>query len=139
MGSQPKNVFLKIESVKQKLSPVTSDMNDKQIRNILCHISYFCHGRRKELTQQERETYDLMLKYKICPKTAYQWFYLVGAPEHIKQKVKLREIGYEEACKLKQEWRMMIGTKSSKDIMNEMRRIVGGLEWKNKNTTIGTI
>ncbi len=136
MARPPDNVFMKIESAKQKLLPATNGMSEKQIKNILCHCCYFRIGRRKELNQKEREVYDLLLQYNLNPKTTYQWFALIEAPDHIKQKVKNGTLSYREAVRKSYSWNQLTGRKNSQQIMDDIRKIVGGLEWKNKNSTI---
>lgn len=138
MGDTPENYFEKINSVKQKLSSAIQGMNDKQIRNILCHCSYYKAGRRNNLNEKEREVYDLLLRNKLSPKTTYQWFCLTNAPDHIKDKIRKREISYEDAQSKSYAWRRMIGMKNGKEIMEEMKTIIGGLEWKNTNHTINS-
>lgn len=133
MGDKPDNVFAKIEYVKKKLLPATEGLNDKQIKSILCHCAYYKAERRKQLTDKEREVYDLLLSLKLSPKTTYQWFCLLNAPDHIKQKVMKLEMTYEEAQRKSYSWRRMIGRKTSKEIMDEIKSIIGGLEWKNRN------
>ena len=136
MGCKPHNVFLKIASLKQKLMPSIDGLTDKRIKNILCHCSYFACGRRKGLDAKEREVYDILLRYKISPKTVYQWFSLIDAPDHIKQKMKQQGLTYTEAVSRSYAWKRMTGGRNSMLIMNEVRKIIGGLEWKNKNQTL---
>jgi len=136
MGDKPDNYFDKIESIKRILAPITQDMNDKQIKNIICHCAYFSIGRKKTLTDLEREAYDLLLAKKVNVRTAYNWFLVLLLPPHLTEKMKKGELGYYDAMKKGYAWRKMTGRKNSDEVMNEIRSIIGGLEWKSKNTTI---
>ena len=139
MGDKPDNYFEKIESVKKILLPTIQGFNDKQIRSILCHCVYYKSERRKLLTDKEREVYDLLLSHKLSPKTTYNWFCLINAPDHVKQKVMKQEISFAGAMARSYAWRRMTGRKSGKEIMEEIKTIIGGLEWKDKNSVMTNI
>ena len=136
MAGKPQNVFTKIHSVKEKLLPATQGLNDKQIRSILAHCWYYKAKRRKDITQKEREVNDLLLSHGISSKTAYEWFRMIDAPDHIKQKLSKGEISFAEASSKKYLWNRMVSRRTGKEIMQQIKDVIGGLEWKNKNTTI---
>lgn len=140
MGDKPDNVFAKIASVKEKLLPAIEGLTDKQVRSILCHCWYYKYGRKKkELIAKEKEVYDLLLEHKISPKTAYEWFRLIDAPDHIKQKIVKCEISFNDASSRMNSWRRMISTKNGKEIMEDMKNVIGGLQWKDKNYNINSL
>ena len=136
MGDKPDNYFNKIESVKKILLTTTQGMNEMQIMNIICHCVYFKDGRKKILTDKEREVYDLLLANGLNIRTTYNWFLVLHLPPHLKEKMMKGQIGYDEAMKKGYLWRKMIGRKNSDEIITEVRNLIGGLEWKNKNSTI---
>lgn len=136
MGDKPDNYFDKIESVKKILLPATQGMNDNQIKSIICHCSYYKAGRKKVLTGKERECYDLLLTNGLKIRTVYNWFLVLNLPYHLKEKMLKGELGYYTAIKKGCLWRKMIGRKNSDEIIIEIKNLIGGLEWKNKNSTI---
>ena len=107
-----------------------------QLLNIICHCQYFHKGRRKVLTEKEREVYDLLLSNKLNLVTTYAWFLVLLLPPHIKERLKKREISYGKAIHLGFVWRKMTSRRGGDEIMDQMRAIIGGLEWKNTNHTI---
>ncbi|MBN2421043.1 hypothetical protein JXB27_02070 [Candidatus Woesearchaeota archaeon] len=137
--SRRENYFEKIALVKQKLMPAIEGLNDKQLRSVICHCSYYSAGRRKILTDKEREIYDLLLSKGFNARTAYNWFCLINVPDHIRQKILKKQISYADAQAKSNAWRRMISTKSGKEIVEQVQNIIGGLEWKNTNHTINGI
>jgi hypothetical protein len=138
MAGKPQNVFPKIVSLKEKLLPAVEGLSDTQIRSIICHCAYYKCGRKKELSEKEREVYDLLLRHKISPKTAYEWFRLMDVPDHIRQKIMRCEISMTEASARSYAWKRMITTRAGKQMMEDIRKIIGGLQWKNRNHTINS-
>ena len=139
MSRTPEDVFEKIESVKEKLKSVTEGLSNKEIQSILGHCVWFRRGRRKELNDKEREVNDLLLKHDIIPKSAYDLFLLNKAPAHIRKKIKERKLSYSMACRKTVQWRKMISTRAGKEIMDDMRKVIGGLQWKQLNQNLTRI
>jgi len=139
MARIPDNVFEKIESVKEKLKSATEGLSDKQIQSILGHCNWYRKNRRKTLNEKEREVNELLLKNNIKPSTAYYFFLLNRAPAHIKQQIKDRKLSYSTASRKMVEWRKMMSTRAGKEIMEDMRKVIGGLQWKQLNQNLTRI
>ncbi|MEK6886517.1 MAG: hypothetical protein AABW88_01675 [Nanoarchaeota archaeon] len=136
MGRTPNNLFSKLASVKEKLLPATQGLDDKQIQRIICHCWYYKLGRRKIISEKEREVYDLLLSHGISSKTVYEWLRIADSPDHIKQKISQGTIGMREASSKKYLWNRMVNRRNGKEIMEQVKVIVGGLEWKDTNQTL---
>src|SRR3989338_6277947 len=135
MNYKEKNVYEKIESVKEILKPLIEDKNNKDIKRILCHCVYYKMGRKKELVGEEKEFYDFLLKHDLKPKTLYEWFLLLDVPEHIKKQLEEKRIGRKNAQSRAFAYKRMIGTKNGKEIMTDIMVVIRRLEWKGLNTT----
>lgn len=136
MSRPPDNLILKLASAKEKLLPVIKGLDDKQLQRIICHCNYFKIGRKTSLTEKEKEVYDFLLSHRMCPKTLYEWLRIADAPEHIRKGISQRKIGMKEASSKNFLWKKMISRRNGKEIVAQVRVIIGGLEWKNTNQTI---
>ena len=126
------NVFERIESVKEILMPVCPDKNSFQIRALVMRCVKFRVGQAKKLTKAESMTYDLLLKHKIAPKTAYMWMLLEQCPPELRAKLEANAITLIDAHRQLVQWKRLSGSQSGQDIMDEMRIIIRRLQWRSQ-------
>ncbi len=134
-GHNSLDIFTKIEKVKIVLSPVISGMTDKEVQAMLCHCWHYKLERKKDLTPQEHELFDLLLKNGLSSKTIYHWFCLNVAPDHIKQKIRERKISVVDAISQSNAWRKLKTQRGSVRLMEDIREVIGGLTWKSQEPT----
>jgi hypothetical protein len=135
MGRKPQNYFGKLERFKEILLPCISEKTDLEVRRMLRHCWYYKLGRRKELELEERQLFDLLLKHGLSPKTLYEYYLLLDAPQHIRQKLREGKISMRDAQSKSYAYRRLIFRQGGKDIMREVVQIIRRLEWKGHNTT----
>lgn len=123
-------MFQTIEYIKTLLSPLIKDKTNKEVKIMLCHCVYFRSGRRKTLSVEERAFYDLLLKNKLSPKTLYKKWLLLEAPEHVKRQIREKKISLNEARSRSYAHKRMISTLNGKELIAEIKKVIGGLEWK---------
>ena len=126
------NVYEQIKSLKQILEPIVPDGDSFKIRGLLMRCVKYNLGIVKKLNKDEAKTLDLLLKNKMNPKTVYEWLLLEDAPAHIREKVIQRKIGLREGRRQFVLWRRNVSTRAGKELMEEIKRIIGGLRWKSQ-------
>ncbi len=136
MGMKRTNVFEKIESSKEILKPVIEGKTDREIKRFLCHCVYYQMGRKKDITGEEREIYDFILKSNLKPKTLYKYFLILDYPEHVRNQLRECKMSLDEARSKSFAYKRMINTKNGKEIMAEMLAVIRRLEWKGLNSTM---
>ncbi len=127
-----RDVFIKIDKVRNLLSSQLGNMSDEELQTSLCHCWYFKFGRKKELTEKEYIILDLLLKNGLSPKTVYHWFLLNKAPEHIKDKLTAGKMSLRGAISESYDWRTMRTQRGCEKLMDDMKTIIGGLNWKSQ-------
>ena len=88
------------------------------------------------MTEKEREVYDFLLSHGISSKTVYEWLRIADAPDHIKKSIAQGTIGQREASSKKYLWNRMVSRRNGKEIVEQVRVMMGGLEWKDTNQTL---
>ncbi len=136
MGRKPEDFFGKIERFKEVMGPCIQMKSDVDITRMLRHCWYYKMGRKKVLTFEERELFDVLLKRGSSPKTLYGYFLLLNAPQHIKQRLKEGTISMRDAQSKSYDYRRLISQQGGKDIMREVVQIIRRLEWKGNNTIL---
>jgi len=135
-GPKPRfNVFEQIESVKRILESVVPDKDSFRVRGLVLRCTKYKVGLIKNLNSTERAVYDLLLKHKLNPKTAYERLLLEFVPSHIKEKLVQRQIGVRAARSQYVQWKRMCGTRAGASIMDEMKTTMGRLRWKSQEDT----
>ncbi|MFC1741615.1 hypothetical protein ACFL3V_03715 [Nanoarchaeota archaeon] len=123
-------VFERIEAIRSILKPVTADMSDTEVTGLVLQVQSYKEGKKKELNQTHRAIYDLLLKHDVSPKSVYVWMLLERAPSHVKEKLRAKKISIKDASTMSYNWRRMVSTRAGKDIMANMRAVIGGLKWR---------
>lgn len=136
MGRKPEDFFGKIALFKKVMSPCIREKSDVDITRMLRHCWYYKMGRKRVLTFEERALFDLLLKRGSSPKTLYEYFLLLNAPPHIKQRLKEGTISMKDAQSKSYAYRRLISRQGGKDIMREAVQIIRRLEWKGNNTIL---
>jgi len=124
------NVFERINYALQVLAPATEGMTEDEIRGCLLHVWELQIGKKKNLSDKERMIYDILLQNGLKPKTLYDWMLMRNCPAHIKEKLRDAKISMKDASAMSRKWRMMMSTKAGKEIMTDIRTVIGGLKWK---------
>ena len=75
---------------------------------------------------------DILLKNKLRPKTAYEWLLIEEAPPHIRDKIIQHKINLREGRRQFVLWKRNMNTRAGKELMEELKTIVGGLRWKSQ-------
>lgn len=138
MGRGPKyqfNVFERIESIKDILQPLVPDRDSFKLRGVVMRCAKYRTKLIPRLAGIESKAYDLLMKHKLNPKTVYEWLLLENVPSHIKEKLVQNKISLLDARVQYVGWKRMSTTRAGKDIMEEMRRIIGGVRWKSQEDT----
>ena len=136
MPRKPFNVFAKLDEIKQVLQPLIKDKTDQQVKVLLCQCVHYRIGRKNKLEEEERQLYDLLLKNNLAPKTVYQNWLLLEAPEHIQRQLREGKVSVEEARSRSYAYKRMISTTKGKEIIEEILSVIRSLEWKGINTNI---
>ncbi len=126
------DIFSRIKEVRSLLSNTIGNISDYELRKALCHCWYYKFGRRKEINSLEHEILDILLKNNLSPKTCYHWFLLDKAPDHIKAKIKDKKISFRDALSSSSSWHKMTGRKGADKLMEDIRKIMGGLSWRSQ-------
>jgi len=126
------NVYERIESVKQILKPVVLDGNGFRLRGILLRCVRYRLGKDATLGKEESQALDILLKNKLNPKTVYEWMLAEQIPAHIKEKIVQRKLKFREGRAQYVQWKRQCNTRLGKNVMEEMRNIVGRLKWKSQ-------
>ena len=126
-------MFEQIKSIKEILSPVVPDGDNLKIRGLILRCVKYRNGQIKKLDKDAARVMDLLLKNNFNPKTSYEWILLDGAPPHIREKVIQRKIGFREGRRQYVLWKRNLSTRAGKELMEEIRRVVGGLRWKSQD------
>ena len=124
------HVFERVKYVKQILRPATEGLSNRDIRGVVLQIKHYYSGRRKELGPVHRTVNDLLLKHSLTAKTVYTWFLLEDAPQHIKDKLKAGKISLKDASAMSAAWKKNVSTRAGKEIIAQMRGVIGGLKWR---------
>jgi hypothetical protein len=135
MGNGPKyrfNVFERVKSIKEILAPLVPDGDSFRVRGLVMRCAKYRVGLVKALNATERKAYDLLLKHGYNPKTIYEWLLLEDAPEHIREKLIQNRISLRRAQEQYVQWKRMSGTRSGKELMEEIRSVIGRLRWKSQ-------
>ncbi len=127
---QKMHVLERVKYVKEILKPATEGLSDRDIRGIVLQITHYYNCRRKTLGPVHRIVNDTLLKHSLTAKTVYSWFLLDLAPPHIKDKLKAGKVSLKDASVMSAAWKKNVSTKSGKDIMAQMRAVIGGLQWR---------
>ena len=127
--TERKSVFEKIEYYKNILKPVTEGKSEAEIKLMLCHCKYYDIGRFKNLNSEERVLYDFLLKNKLRPKTLYENFMCIDYPEQIRKLLYEQKISMREASSRAYFCHKMIDAVQSKELMEEIKKIIRGLKW----------
>lgn len=130
------SVFEKVDRYKEILRPVICGKIDSEVKIMLCHCRHYRIGRDKSLTKDERILYDFLLKNNLNPHNVYEKFVLLEAPEHIQKLLREKKIGIREAQSRSYASKRQIDSTESEEFMNEIRKIIGGVEWPALNTNI---
>lgn len=131
-GKNRLDVFEKIEIVRSLIINNVENLNDKEIQSELCRCWYYNIGRREEITPRQHEILDLLLKNNINPKTAYHYFLLNNAPDHIKLRLREKKVSMRDAVSISSKYNKLESMKGSEKLMEEIRTIVGGLKWESQ-------
>ena len=131
-GKHRLNVFEKIDVIRNLIVNNVGDINDKEIQSELCRCWYHNIGRREEITSRQHEILDLLLKNNINPKTAYHYFLLNNAPEHLKTRLKEKKVSIRDAVSISSKYNKLESMKGSEKLMEEIKIIVRGLKWENQ-------
>ena len=130
---QRQNIFEKIENYRKVLAQAIDCKKDGEIRLMLSHCRYYRLGKLKELTGEERALYDLLLQNGLSVRTVYKHFVLLDYPQEVQEMLRNKEISIDGACTKAFSFKKMRGDTVFKQLMTEIRTVIGGLEWKNLN------
>lgn len=130
------SVFEKVARYKELLKPVVGEKPDREVKLMLCHCHYYRTGRYKSLTKEERILYDFLLKTNLKPHNMYEKFVFLESPEHVQNLLREKKIGIREAQSRSYASKRQVDSSESKEFMDDIRKIIGGVEWPALNTTI---
>ena len=128
------SVFEKVEKYKEIFKTVADGKSDIEIKMMLCHCHYYNIGRYKNLTKEERIFRDFLLKHNLKPRSIYEKFCFLEYPEHIKKLLQENKIGVQNAQGRSRAFKRQLDVPEGKELMDEVKRIIGGLEWPALNT-----
>ncbi|MBI5065106.1 hypothetical protein HZA97_02610 [Candidatus Woesearchaeota archaeon] len=128
-----KSVFERVEEDKKVLALVTKGKSDDETKIMLCHCRYYKLGRYKKLNKEERLLYDFLNKNGLSARTMYKHFTALSHPQNIRELLHKKEISIANACSRAFALTKMREGNTSKELMTEIKNIVGGLEWKGLN------
>jgi hypothetical protein len=120
----------RVKYVKEILRSAVQGLSDRDILGIVLQLEHYRQGRRKEIGPLHRTVYDVLLKHELCPKTVYTWLLLERAPSHVKDKLRDGRVSMRNASSMSVAWKRMVSTKAGKDIVAQMRAVIGGLQWR---------
>lgn len=126
------NVFEQIKSAKEILLPVVADGDSFRLRGLVLRCVKYRLGKVKKLNREEAQTYDLLLKNKLCPKTVYEWLLLEDVPQHIKEKIVQRKLSLNAARMQYVQWKRLNGTRAGKALMEDILSVIRRLKWKSQ-------
>jgi hypothetical protein len=125
------DIFEQFRITKEILSPVVEELEDEKIKVMLSRIVNYLSGRKVKFIRKEMELYDFILMKGLKPRTLYKYYLANEYPEAIQKQLKEKKIGFYNAQSKVQACRRMKDKKESNIIINEVRKIIGGLEWQN--------
>ncbi len=123
------SVFEKIDKYRKVLQPVVRGRTDREIKIMLSHCKYYRRGRLKTLTKEEMLLNDFLLKKDLNPKTLYELFVFADYPENLKTLLQENKISMREAQGRCVRQRRLLDSTTAVELMEEMKTIIGGLEW----------
>lgn len=113
--------------------PVIKGKSDSEVKIMLCHCVHHKIGRHKKLTCEERLLYDYLIKNGLSAKTIYKYFVVLNYPDTVKELLHNKKIGMDGAASRAFSLRKMKSDSTSKELMAEIKAVIGGLEWKGLN------
>ncbi|MBI2573566.1 hypothetical protein HYV86_06900 [Candidatus Woesearchaeota archaeon] len=135
------SIFYKVNEVREHIKQEIPELSGDRLIHMLAHCrrhweGNLHYGRRavkenalkvRELTKTEHILYDLLLRLKLNPSTAYRWFLATRVPDDIKEKLRNNQISQKKALEISANRKRVKESNIGLLMMEEIRTIMGGL------------
>lgn len=140
-NGKKRSIFDKVNEVKQHIKATLPEIDSDRLIIMLCRCRRYYEGnlhygrreikdnrqKKQELTETERILYDLLLRLKLNPSTAYRWFLATRVPSDIKEKLEKGMISQRKALEISANRKRVKESNIGLLMMEEIRTIMRSL------------
>ncbi len=121
---EDKNEFEKKQYVLNLVKGKFKEYSEADMRLMLCHISHYHYGKQKNLLDEERVVYKILLENGVSVGTAYAWFFKTMLPETMEVAIKEHKLTASQAYRLNKNLREKKKVNIGFQIVQEARKLI---------------
>ena len=114
----------KFKIVRKLIVKEMPELEHKELRGMLSHIAHYHYKKHLEVSEEEIQLYDLLLKNQLNPNTVYRWLLLSRINNDLKRSINQGKLTQKQALRLNTERNQKKAINLSLQIINEARSIM---------------